>query len=52
MIIWTHNAIKTNIKINCMSNTQPMQNTRNICIKDTRSNKSTSVYKIVVLKII
>ena len=30
-------------KINCMSNTQPMRNTRSICIKDTRSNKGTSV---------
>ena len=30
-------------RINCMSNTQPMQNTRSICIKDTRSNKVTSV---------
>ena len=28
MITWTHNAIKSNAKINCMSNTQPMQNTK------------------------
>ena len=28
MIIRTHNAIKSNAKINCMSNTQPMQNTK------------------------
>ena len=30
-------------RINCMSNTQPMQNTQSICIKDTRSYKGTSV---------
>ena len=30
-------------RIHCMSNTQPMWNTRSICIKDTRSNKGTSV---------
>ena len=28
MIIQTHNAIKSNAKINCMSNTQLMQNTK------------------------
>jgi len=43
MIIWTCNAIKTNMRINYMSNTQPMQNTRSICIKDTRSYKGTRV---------
>ena len=36
-------------RINCMSNTQPMWNTRSICIMDTRSNKG---HKCVVLKII
>ena len=30
-------------KINCMSNTQLMRNTRSICIKDIRSNKGISV---------
>ena len=43
MIIQTRNVIMSNAEINCMSNTQPMRNTRSICIKEIRSNKGTSV---------
>ena len=33
MIIRTYNAIKSNAKLNCMSNTHPMQNTKEFASK-------------------
>ena len=49
MIIQTYNTIKSSAKINCMSNTQPMQNTKSICIKGYKIQQR---HKCVVLKVL